>query len=121
MADVAMPQAPLAAPADENAAPSNVACNPLLAGACDDDDNELTDAQKRELRIKGGLRVDAVEGPAARAGLREGDVILAIDNTEVADLRQFNAAVQRAEKARSVTVLVRRGEWVNYVVMRPNR
>jgi serine protease Do len=82
---------------------------------------ELTDAQKRELRIKGGLRVDAVEGPAARAGLREGDVILAIDNTEVADLRQFNAAVQRAEKARSVTVLVRRGEWVNYVVIRPNR
>ena len=35
MADVAMPQAPLAAPADENAAPSNVACsNPRLAGAC---------------------------------------------------------------------------------------
>ena len=54
MADVAMPQAPLAAPADENAAPSNVACNPLLAGACDDDDNELTEAQKKiiEERLK---------------------------------------------------------------------
>ena len=52
MADVAMPQAPLAAPADENAAPSNVACNPLLAGACDDDDNELTEAQKSEIDSK---------------------------------------------------------------------
>ena len=54
MADVAMPQAPLAAPADENAAPSNVACNPLLAGACDEDDNELTEAQKKiiEERLK---------------------------------------------------------------------
>ncbi len=82
---------------------------------------ELTDAQKRELRIKGGVRVDGVEGPAARAGLREGDVILAVDNAEVVDLRQFNAAVQKAEKARAVTVLVRRGEWVNYVVIRPNR
>ena len=40
MADVLMPTAPV--PSDENVAPSNVApCNPLLAGACDDNDNEL--------------------------------------------------------------------------------
>jgi serine protease Do len=80
--------------------------------------SDLTDAQKRELRLKGGVRVDSVEGPAARAGLREGDVILALDNTEVTDLRQFNATVQRLEKARTVTAMVRRGEWVNYVVIR---
>ena len=44
----------VAAPADENAAPSNVVTNTLLAGACDDDDNELTDEQKRiiEERLK---------------------------------------------------------------------
>jgi len=83
--------------------------------------SELTEAQKRELRVKGGVRVDSVEGPSARAGLREGDVILSIDNTEVVDLRQFNAAVQRLEKARTVTVLVRRGEWVNYLVIRLGR
>jgi serine protease Do len=83
--------------------------------------SELTDAQKRELRIKGGVRVDSVEGPAARAGLREGDVILSLDNTEVTDLRQFNATVQKLEKSRAVTVLVRRGEWVNYVVIRLGR
>ena len=53
MADVMMPT--VAAPADENVAPSNVAVtNTLLAGACDDDDNELTDEQKRiiEERLK---------------------------------------------------------------------
>ena len=83
--------------------------------------SELTDAQKRELRIKGGVRVDSVEGPAARAGLREGDVILSLDNTEVTDVRQFNATVQRLEKARTVTALVRRGEWVNYIVIRLGR
>jgi hypothetical protein len=52
MAEVAMQQAPLA-PTDENVAPSNIAAvNPLLAGACDDDDNELTEAQKAIIEEK---------------------------------------------------------------------
>ncbi|WP_305806987.1 trypsin-like peptidase domain-containing protein, partial [Stenotrophomonas sp. YIM B06876] len=42
---------------------------------------ELTEAQKKELKLKGGVRVDAATEAAARAGLREGDVIMAIANT----------------------------------------
>jgi len=80
---------------------------------------DLTEAQKRELKLKGGVRVEAVSGVGARAGLREGDVILALDNTEVLDVRQFLAAAARAEKNRAVSVMVRRGEWVNYLVIRP--
>jgi serine protease Do len=83
--------------------------------------SDLTDAQKRELRVRGGVRVDAVEGPAARAGLREGDVILSIDNTEVTDSKQFAQIAAKVEKSRAVSVLVRRGEWVNYLVIRPTR
>ena len=83
--------------------------------------SDLTEAQKRELNLKGGVRVDAVEGAAARAGLREGDVILSVGNTEVADMKQFAAAVAKVEGARAVSVLVRRGEWVNYLVIRPGR
>jgi len=83
--------------------------------------SDLTDAQKRELKLKGGVRVDAVDGAAARAGLREGDLILSVDNTEITDLRQFAAVAAKVEKSRAVSVLVRRGEWVNYLVIRPNR
>lgn len=83
--------------------------------------SDLSDAQKRDLKLKGGVRVDAVEGAAARAGLREGDVILSVDNTEIADLRQFAAVAAKVEKSRAVSVLVRRGEWVNYLVIRPSR
>jgi serine protease Do len=83
--------------------------------------SELNEAQRRELKIKGGVRVDAVEGAAARAGMREGDVILSVGNTEVTDLRQFSAAVAKVENNRAVSVLVRRGEWVNYLVIRPGR
>ena len=82
---------------------------------------DLNEAQKRELRIKGGVRVDAVDGAAARAGLREGDVILSVDNTEVADVRQFNATVAKLDKSKRVTLLVRRGDWVNYMVIQPGK
>nr|WP_246312152.1 DegQ family serine endoprotease [Aquabacterium terrae] len=83
--------------------------------------SELSDAQRRELKIRGGVRVDAVEGAAARAGLREGDVVLTLDNTEITDVKQFQAVAVKAEKARAVSVMVRRGEWVNYLVIRPVR
>jgi serine protease Do len=82
---------------------------------------DLTEAQKKELRVRGGVRVESVEGAAARAGLREGDVVLSIDNAEVADVKQFGAIVGKLDKSKAVTLLVRRGEWVNYVVIRPNR
>ena len=83
--------------------------------------SELTEAQKRELKLRSGVRVDAAEGAAARAGLREGDVVLALDNAEVSDVKQFMVLAGKAEKSRTVSVMVRRGDWVNYVVIRPGR
>ena len=83
--------------------------------------SDLTESQRRELKVRGGVRVEAAEGAAAKAGLRPGDVILAIDNTEIADVRQFTPLAAKAEKARAVSVMVRRGEWVNYLVIRPVR
>ena len=82
---------------------------------------DLGDAAKKELKLRGGVKVDAADGAAARAGLREGDVILALDNTEISDLKQFMAVAAKVEKARAVSVMVRRGEWVNYLVIRPGR
>ena len=81
--------------------------------------SDLTDAQKKDMKLRNGVRVDAAEGPAAKAGLREGDVILAMDNTEVTDVKQFVSIAARAEKSRAVSVMVRRGEFVSYLVIRP--
>ncbi len=82
--------------------------------------SDLTEAQKKELKLRGGVRVDAVEGPAARAGLREGDVVLSLDNVEVTDAKHFGTLVGKLDKAKPVSVLVRRGEGVQYVVIRPS-
>ena len=81
--------------------------------------SDLTDAQKRELKLRGGVRVESAEGSAARAGLREGDVIVTLDNTEVSDAKQFNALVAKLDKTRQISVMVRRGEWTNYLIVRP--
>ena len=77
--------------------------------------------QKKELKLRGGVRVDAASDAAARAGLREGDVILAIANAEVANVKDFEAAVARADKGKPVNVLFRRGEWAQYALIRPSR
>ena len=82
---------------------------------------ELTDAQKKELKVKGGVLVASATESAARAGLREGDVILAVANTEVTSVKEFEAALAKADKAKSINVLYRRGEWAQYALIRPAR
>jgi len=83
--------------------------------------SDLTDAQKRELKIKSGVRVEAATEAAARAGLREGDVILALANTEVVSVKEYDALLSRIDKSKPVTVLLRRGEWAQYALIRPGR
>ena len=81
--------------------------------------SDLTDAQKKELKLKGGVRVDVVAEPALRAGIREGDVITQVANTEVSDTKAFAQVVGKLDKSKSVSVLLRRGEWSQYTVIRP--
>jgi serine protease Do len=80
---------------------------------------DLTDAQRRELKIKGGVRVESVDGISAKAGVREADVLLSLDNVEVTSAKQFDALVAKLDKSRAVTVLVRRGDTVNFLIIRP--
>ncbi len=82
---------------------------------------DLTEAQRRELNLKRGVRVDKAEGPAARAGVREGDVLLSIDNVEVTSANQLEATVAKLDKSKPINVLIRRGEWVNYLVIRAGK
>ena len=83
--------------------------------------SDLTDAQKKELKLKGGVRIDSASEAASRAGLREGDVILAVGNIEVLTMKEFDAAIGRADKSKPVSVLFRRGDWAQYALIRPAR
>ena len=83
--------------------------------------SDLTEAEKKEIKLRGGVKIEAATDNAARAGLKEGDVILAVGNIEVANIKEFEAAVGKADKSKPVSVLFRRGEWAQYTLIRPAR
>ncbi len=83
--------------------------------------SDLSDAQKKELKLRGGVRVDAVTEVAARAGIQEGDVILALSNSETPSVVVFEALVAKLDRSKPVSLLFRRGEWAQYTVIRPQR
>jgi serine protease Do len=65
------------------------------------------------------VRVDAVADPALKAGIREGDVITQIANNEVTDTKSFAQLMAKLDKSKAVSVLLRRGDWSQYTVIRP--
>ncbi|MDR2154872.1 MAG: Do family serine endopeptidase [Burkholderiaceae bacterium] len=82
--------------------------------------SNLTESQKKELKIKHGVRVEAAADASARAGLRAGDVILSVDNTEIANVRELEAAAAKADRSKSANmlVLVQRDKLVQYMLIR---
>ena len=82
---------------------------------------DITEAQKKEFKVKSGVKVETATEASARAGLREGDVIVAIANMEIGNVKEFDAAVAKIDKSKAVNVLFRRGEWAQYALIRPSR
>ena len=76
--------------------------------------------QQKELKIKGGVQVDNVDGAAALAGIRSGDYILSINNTEVTNAKQYAELVAKLDLNKAAALLVRSGEQSRYVILHPS-
>ncbi len=76
---------------------------------------ELTPPQKKKLNGKNGLLVIESVGSAAQAGIRRGDVILGLNNSESQSVEQFNKQINGVAAGKTVAVLVQRGENTLYV------
>jgi serine protease Do len=81
--------------------------------------SDITDAQKKALGITGGVVVTSAQGPAARAGLREDDVIVSVANEQINNLKSLEAVLAKQDNKRPLSVLFRRGEWAQFTVIRP--
>jgi len=66
-----------------------------------------------------GLYVQSVSGSAQLAGLRYGDMLIAVNDVEVASLADFDAAIRSVRESDTVALLVMRGSARSYVPILP--
>ena len=81
---------------------------------------DLSDAKKKELNIKSGIEVTGVgDGTFAKAGIRPGDVIIRIGDTDITGVKQFEALVKALDANKAVPVFVRRADSTLVIPVRP--
>ena len=70
----------------------------------------VTEEERNQYQIKGyGVVVKSVEeGPASQAGIREGDIILLLDNEKVVDARKFELIVEELPRNKPIPILIQR-------------
>jgi serine protease Do len=68
----------------------------------------LSANEKSQTKTRGSVVIVNVKGPAAEAGLRNGDIILSINRTKIDTVAQFETAVKNA--GHEATLLVQREE-----------
>jgi serine protease Do len=76
----------------------------------------LTEEERKQIEAEGGLLVEQSEGPAARAGVQAGDVILAFNNQPVKSVDQLRRLVDRSRG--SIALLIQREGNKIYVPIR---
>lgn len=70
----------------------------------------LTDDERKDMDLQDqGVIVDQVfDGPGQSSGIREGDVILQLNNTKISDAKQFEDLAGKLPKNKSIPILVQR-------------
>lgn len=71
---------------------------------------DLTEQQRKQLEIeKHGVLIQKVDiGPASRAGVRNGDVLLLLNNIKVRDVKHFQELVSKLPQNKSIPILIQR-------------
>jgi len=80
--------------------------------------SDIDPARLRELELESGVLIDRVAGAGEQAGLKTGDIVLALNNDDVTSVSQFKELMANYESARSVALLIQRGGGSLYVPIR---
>jgi serine protease Do len=94
--------------------PKPTASNVLGIGVSD-----LSAEQLKTLKVHNGVLIETVAGPAARIGLRKGDLIMRVGDTDITSAKQFADIVAHLDPQKTVALLVRRGDLTQFVPLRP--
>ena len=80
---------------------------------------ELTAEQKRVLKVTGGVVVEAADGAALAAGIGPGDVIMRVNNIDIANVKAFNDTIAKIDPKKPVALLIRDENGTRFVTFRP--
>jgi len=73
----------------------------------------LTPEERKQAGVETGLLVQDAEGPAARSGIRAGDVILSVNGDEVDSIAKLRSLI--SENGKRVALLILRGQQKMFV------
>jgi serine protease Do len=80
---------------------------------------EALSVQSRERSgVENGVQVTAVDGAAAEAGIRAGDIITRLNNQQVDGVEEFQSIADGLPAGRSVPVLIIRGQVPTFLALR---
>ncbi|KAF1030360.1 MAG: Periplasmic pH-dependent serine endoprotease DegQ [Burkholderia plantarii] len=83
--------------------------------------SDLSPDQLKTAKLANGVRVEAVEGPAARAGVQRGDIVVRVGDTDITSAKQFVDLSAKLDPKKMVAVLVRRGDNTQFIPLRPRQ
>ncbi|UDG83183.1 DegQ family serine endoprotease [Candidatus Vallotia lariciata] len=81
--------------------------------------SDLSPEQLKSMHLTGGVQIDDVYGPGVHTGLKRGDIILRIGDTDVANTKQFALLMQKLNPQKNIALLVRRGDNTQFIPVKP--
>lgn len=90
----------------------------VLIGITADD---FTDAERKRLGVGGGIKVAEVRGPAAKAGLQAGDILLSLDGRPVSEETIAGLLAQKSPDDEVAAVVLRGTEKKTFKIVLEER
>jgi serine protease Do len=83
--------------------------------------SELDARERKALGLDGGVKVERAQGPAAKSGIRAGDVIVGVNGSRISDTDDLGKTLEQAPKGAPLALLVRRGDSTIFIPVAPNQ
>ena len=83
--------------------------------------SELDARERKALGLEGGVKVERAQGPAAKSGIRQGDVIVGVNGARISDTDDLGKTLEQAPKGAPLAMLVKRGHATIFIPVAPNQ
>ena len=80
--------------------------------------SDLDASERKDLKVDHGVLVSDADGPAARAGIKEGDVILAINTVDIKSGKQLSDILDKLDAKKAIALVVKRENDTRLVTLR---